>query len=57
MNRYTIEDGRLSNGDAVYYIYDYLKEEFLKKEYTEFDIVEEDCAILNEANQIELATY
>jgi len=57
MNRYNIEDGRLSNGDAVYYIYDYLKEEFLKKEYTEFDIVEEDCAILNEGNQIELATY
>lgn len=26
MNRYDIEDGRLSNGDVVYYIYDYLKE-------------------------------
>lgn len=57
MNRYDIEDGRLSNGDVVYYIYDYLKEEFLKTQYTNLNIVEEDCDILNEGNRIELATY
>jgi|GEM_PF-6582273 hypothetical protein len=56
MNRYDIEDGQL-NGDRVYYIYDYLKAEFLKKPYTNFNIVEEDCDILNESNRIELATY
>lgn len=57
MNRYDIEDGRLSNGDVVYYIYDYLKKEFLKTQYTNLNIVEADCDILNEGNRIELATY
>jgi len=56
MNRFDIEDGQL-NGDRVYYIYDYVKAEFLKKPYTNFNIADEVCDSLNEFNQIELATY
>jgi hypothetical protein len=54
MNRFDIEDGQL-NGDRVYYIYDYLKAEFLKKPYTNFNIADEVCDSLNEFNRTELA--
>ena len=47
MNRFDIEDGKL-NGDRVYYIYDYIKAEFLKKPYTDFNFVNEVCDSLNE---------
>jgi hypothetical protein len=57
MNRYQIDDVRFSNGDIVYYIFDNYAQDYIKKEYTDFDIVEEDLDLLNEGNQIELATY
>jgi hypothetical protein len=41
----------------TYRIYDYTKQDYLKTEYTDRNIAEEDCDILNEGNQIELASY
>ena len=59
MNRFEIDTiyPTVIGDNETYRIFDNYKQDYIKKEYTDFDIVEEDCEILNEGNQIELATY
>lgn len=59
MNRYEIDTiyPTVIGDKETYKIFDNYKQDYLKTEYTDFDIVDEDCDILNQGNQIELATY
>jgi hypothetical protein len=55
MNRYEVDFNSFSN--TVYYIFDNYTQDYLNTPYEDFDIADEDCDILNQGNQIELATY